>query len=82
MACGKTHRGKEMADELGIRFIDLDAYITDRERRSVPEILQKKGRPDFENWKPAICRKFVIYMKVLCCRPEEELPVLVIIWNI
>ena len=47
MACGKTHRGKEMADELGNRFIDLDAYITERERRSVPEIFAKEGEAGF-----------------------------------
>ncbi len=47
MACGKTHRGKEMADELGIRFIDLDAYITERERRTVPEIFAKEGEAGF-----------------------------------
>ena len=27
MACGKTRRGKVIAEEQGVRFIDLDAYI-------------------------------------------------------
>lgn len=65
MACGKTRRGREMAAELGIRFVDLDAYIVDRERRSIPEILQQQGRLGSESWKPVICRKFVSYMGIL-----------------
>ena len=47
MACGKTRRGREMAAELGIRFIDLDAYIADRERCSVPEIFAAAGEAGF-----------------------------------
>ena len=38
MACGKTRRGKVIAEEQGVRFIDLDAYIVERENRSISEI--------------------------------------------
>lgn len=47
MACGKTRKGREMAAELGIRFIDLDAYITDREKRTIPEIFAQAGESGF-----------------------------------
>ena len=47
MACGKTRRGKSMAEELGIRFIDLDAYIVDREKRTIPEIFAAVGEAGF-----------------------------------
>lgn len=47
MACGKTRRGKAMAEELGIRFIDLDAYIVDRERRTMSEIFDDEGESGF-----------------------------------
>lgn len=47
MACGKTRRGKMMAEELGIRFIDLDAYIVDREHRTVAEIFAADGEMGF-----------------------------------
>lgn len=47
MACGKTRRGKMMAEELGIRFIDLDAYIVDREHRTVAEIFATDGEMGF-----------------------------------
>ncbi len=47
MACGKTHRGRVMAEELGIRFIDLDAYIVNREFRTIPQIFADEGEPGF-----------------------------------
>lgn len=47
MACGKTRRGKEMAAELGIRFIDLDAYIVEREHRTVAAIFAEDGEERF-----------------------------------
>lgn len=47
MACGKTRRGKVMAEETGIRFIDLDAYIVEREHRTIPEIFAIEGEEGF-----------------------------------
>lgn len=47
MACGKTCRGKQLAKEKGIRFIDLDAYIVEREKRSIPEIFAQAGEAGF-----------------------------------
>ena len=47
MACGKTRRGRVMATELGIRFIDLDSYIADREHRTIPEIFAAEGERGF-----------------------------------
>lgn len=47
MACGKTRRGKEMAEKLGIHFIDLDAYIVERENRSIAEIFASQGEKEF-----------------------------------
>lgn len=47
MACGKTRRGRVMAEELEIRFIDLDAYIVDREKRTIPEIFAAVGEAGF-----------------------------------
>ena len=47
MACGKSRYGKEMAQRLGIRFIDLDAYIVERERYSINEIFAERGEGRF-----------------------------------
>ncbi len=47
MASGKTYRGLRMAEELGVRFIDLDAYIVNREHRSIAEIFAAEGENGF-----------------------------------
>lgn len=47
MASGKSTVGPELARRLGWDFVDLDASIEARERRSVPEILRDQGEPGF-----------------------------------
>lgn len=47
MACGKTRSGREMAAELGMRFIDLDAYIAERERQTISELFAGVGEEGF-----------------------------------
>lgn len=64
MACGKTRRGKVMAEELGIRFIDLDVYIAEREHRTVPEIFAANGEQEFR--KLETC-----YLQEVCGLYEE-----------
>lgn len=59
MACGKTRRGKAMAGEQGIRFIDLDAYIVGREHRSIPEIFAAIGEEGFRKLE-------TFYLKEVC----------------
>ncbi|MDE7074091.1 MAG: shikimate kinase [Odoribacter sp.] len=57
MACGKTRRGRRMAEELGIRFIDLDAYLVDRERRTIPEIFAEEGEIGFRKLETCYLRE-------------------------
>lgn len=64
MACGKTRRGKSMAEELGVRFIDLDAYITEREMRSVSEIFAREGEAGFRELETR-------YLKEVCDLYED-----------
>lgn len=47
MACGKSRRGRLMAECLGIRFIDLDDYIMRREMRTIPQIFAIDGEDVF-----------------------------------
>lgn len=47
MACGKSRRGRLMAESLGIRFIDLDDYIVRREMRTIPQIFAIDGEDVF-----------------------------------
>jgi shikimate kinase len=43
MASGKSTIGKEISKKLDMNFIDLDVYISEQEKRSIPEIFKIKG---------------------------------------
>jgi shikimate kinase len=43
MASGKSTIGKEISKKLYMNFIDLDDYISKREKRSISEIFKVKG---------------------------------------
>lgn len=47
MACGKTTVGAELARQLNCGFVDLDSFISDRERRSPGEIITQNGEAAF-----------------------------------
>ncbi len=47
MGCGKTFIGKMISDALDMTLIDLDDYIVEQEKMSIPEIFEKKGEPYF-----------------------------------
>ena len=47
MASGKTRKGKSLALQWGIHFIDLDTYIVDREKRTIPQIFEQDGEAGF-----------------------------------
>jgi len=43
MASGKSFVGSVLADNLNLQFIDLDAYIEQKENNSISEIFKQKG---------------------------------------
>lgn len=47
MGSGKSSAGKILASRLGIPFVDLDIYIEERARASIPEIFETKGNEGF-----------------------------------
>lgn len=47
MGCGKSHIGRQVAAALGRRFIDLDRYIVNAEKMTIPEIFERLGEPHF-----------------------------------
>lgn len=47
MGAGKTTVGKALAQELGLTFYDLDWYIEERMRKTVPQIFAEKGEEGF-----------------------------------
>lgn len=47
MGAGKTTVGKQLADNLGLMFYDLDWYITSRMHRTVAQIFEESGEEGF-----------------------------------
>jgi shikimate kinase len=47
MASGKSTVGRELSRRLGWDFVDLDAHIEKRERRTIPEIFDSNGERGF-----------------------------------
>ena len=49
MGAGKTTLGRALAAGLGLRFYDLDWYIEERNRRTVPQIFKDEGEEGFRD---------------------------------
>jgi shikimate kinase len=47
MGTGKTSSGRLVAQRLGLSFVDMDTLITEREKRSIPDIFRDSGEPVF-----------------------------------
>ena len=47
---GKSTLGKQLAERLGYKFIDLDTIIEERQFKSIPEIFQQNGEGQFRIW--------------------------------
>jgi len=43
MASGKSVIGRILAENMGLQFIDLDAYIEEKENKSISEIFKQNG---------------------------------------
>ncbi|MEA4937150.1 Shikimate kinase [bioreactor metagenome] len=47
MGSGKTTMGKLLAQQLGLSFLDLDAYIEGKHHRTISQIFDKEGESGF-----------------------------------
>ncbi|MDK2852781.1 MAG: shikimate kinase [Proteiniphilum sp.] len=47
MGCGKSTIGKRLAQSLSLSFIDLDAHIQNKYRKSIAELFAGKGEEEF-----------------------------------
>ncbi len=53
MGCGKSRIGRELAKKLGMSFADLDRYIVEKEKMTIPEIFERYGEPRFRELETA-----------------------------
>lgn len=47
MGCGKSHIGRMLAENMDMRFVDLDKHIVRNEGLTIPEIFERFGEPHF-----------------------------------
>jgi shikimate kinase len=59
MGCGKTEVAKELANELGEGWVDLDAAIEAHERRTPAEIIMNDGEAGFREVETAMLEKLL-----------------------
>lgn len=57
MGSGKSHEGKLLSHHLGIPFIDLDAWIEEKEAQSITTIFSEKGELVFREKEQDALRK-------------------------
>ena len=67
MGCGKSTVGRALADELGWRFVDLDADIEKAEGATIAEIFESRGEAAFRLLESAALQGVV--RKIECGHP-------------
>lgn len=69
MASGKTTFGKALAEELKVRFIDLDDYISTSEGKTIRELFRDNGEQGFRELERSRLREVVNQEgnKVIAC---------------
>jgi shikimate kinase len=63
--CGKTTLGKKLALQLGIEFVDLDEYITKKEKSTIADIFANKGEAYFREIEAKCVREVCKLKKVV-----------------
>ena len=57
MGCGKSHVGRQLAAALDREYVDLDRYIINAEKMTIPFIFEKFGEPHFRKLEASYIRR-------------------------
>ena len=67
MGCGKSTIGKLLAQKTGLKFTDLDDYIEETEKMSIPEIFASKGESYFREKEAKAVKDLSAENSVVAC---------------
>lgn len=67
MGCGKTTVGKILAEKLSCDFYDMDEYIAEREKMTIPQIFAEKGEKYFRETETAVIKELAEKKGVIAC---------------
>lgn len=65
MGVGKTTVGKGLAKLLGLTFIDLDKYIENKFRQTIPELFREKGEDGFRKIEQQMLREVADFENIV-----------------
>src|SRR5690554_4762065 len=65
MGSGKTTVGKRLAKALSLDFIDLDAYIQSKYRKTIPQLFEEKGEKGFRELEHLTLREVATFEDVV-----------------
>jgi shikimate kinase / 3-dehydroquinate synthase len=57
MGTGKTAVGRPVAERLGLRFVDTDVLIEERQGKTIPELFRVHGEAHFRGLERELCRE-------------------------
>ena len=57
MGCGKSTVGKQLSERMGMKFIDTDSYIEQKEGMTISEIFAEKGEDYFRSLELEVCKE-------------------------
>ena len=60
MGSGKSTIGKQLAERLGMRFVDTDLYIEQKEGISISQIFAEKGEEYFRELELEVCEELSV----------------------
>lgn len=64
MGCGKSSVGKELAELLSFRFIDLDRYVEHKAGKNIPDIFREDGEERFRALEAEAVRDVIIMSQI------------------
>ena len=65
MGVGKTTLGKELGKALDVEFIDLDKYIEQSQRKSIPQLFKEYGEAGFREIEHKMLKEIATFENVI-----------------